>query len=424
MERQNRLLTGLAIVLLVLVGIIVLQNRDGADRDRTVDLDAPSRHDLFDFDKDTVVSVTLTSAKGELRFEKLDGGWKMTAPRELAVDEYKVTEILNRFDSIEVEERPLTGDLATFGLDEAQRVEVRFGGGEGKTWTVWVGTDTAVGYRSYALTDPGGDPVLLTSEVADLVRRSADDFRSKDLWTFSAGTVRRVRVDAAEGSVVLRKDDHGWWLGDDGPRADEDAVRDWLYRLESLRGASFVDGADRAALGLEPPAARVTVEDDAGTHELRLGPPDPSGRAAVGTGDVMRLAADAEDPVRLTGWVSPRLVPVRRIQIDRLELTLGDKKGSWTRKDGTWTAADGTEARGVDDLLDKLEKVAADRTAAGVAAPASAWGRVVLGEGESRSETVEIGPAGPDGVHAARDLAGGPPFTVKAADLQPLLAGW
>lgn len=424
MERQNRLLTGLALLLLVFVGIVVLQDRLGGDVDRTVDLDEPRRRDLFDFETDQVVRISLTSAGGALVFEKVDGGWKMTAPREVPVDEFKVSELVSRFGSIEAEERPLSGELAGFGLDEAQRVEISFAASDGKTWTAWVGTDTAVGYRSYALRSLDGEPVLLTSEVAELVRRTPDDFRSKDLWTLSVGTARRARVDAPEGSVVLRKDDHGWWLGDEGPRADEGAVRDWLYRLESLRGESFVDQPDRAALGLEPAYARITVEDDAGTHELRLGPPDPLGRAASGLADVMRLRADEEDPVKLEGWTSSRLVPVRRMQVDRLELTFGDRSRTWTRKDGAWTTADGAAAEGVDPLLDALEQVPADRAATGVAAPSGAWGRVVLAEGDTRRETVELGPAGADGTHPARDLAGGPPFLVKAADLQPLLAGW
>lgn len=422
MERQTRLLTALSVILLLLLGVIVLQNRDGEEPRRNLDADAPPERDLFDFEKDALTSLEIEGPKGLVRFEKRDGSWTMTAPREAPVEAYKVTELVNRFDGLDVEERPITGDAATFGLAPEVRTRVSFGGPEGRTWTVYVGNDTSVGYRTYLQERDGGPVILATSKLADAVRVGPDDFRSRDVWKVSAGTVHRARIEAGDRVVVLRKDDHGWWLGDQGPRADEQAVRDWLYAQESLRGATFVESPDLAGLGLEPPAARITLEDDGGTHEARFGPPDAAGRAVRGVGDVMRLAPEGADPVKLDGWVSTRLLPVRRFQVDRFELALGETRRTWTRTDGQWSTADGAPAEGVDGVLDALEAVPVDRAPRPETAKPAEWGRITLAEGADRSEQVILGPPGPDGLHIGYDVAGGGPFAVRAADLAPLIA--
>jgi len=56
-------------------------------------------------------------------------------------------------------------------------------------------------------------------------------------------------------------------------------------------------------------------------------------------------------------------------------------------------------------------------------APGEPWGRVVLREGEARSEVVRFYQALPGGGRVARDEAGGPAFVVPTTEIvfQPVL---
>lgn len=420
MERQNQLLTVLAVLLLVGVAFIVL---DPKKDEMKVDVPdgAPPQHALWDVKSEDVTKLTLTRAGEALAFEKVEGKWTMTAPRAIPIDERRVTEILDRFLSLKVEERDIAGNDADYGLDAAGQVEVAVETGTGGRHVAWVGKDATVGYRTYLREKEGGTIRLAASKVADLVQKSADDFRSRDLWTISSATARRVQLVSGSVTVVLRKDDHGWWLGDSGPRADDDAVRTWLYSVEGLRAEGFLDGVDAASVGLDSPVATVTVEDDGGTHSLAFGPPgDPAGRAARGEHGLVRLGPDTPDPVKVEGWLATKLLPVRRIQLDRVDILMGGRSGTFTRSEGTWKNAAGETTIAVEGLLDKVDAAGGDRTPT-VERPASAWGHIRLGEGESRKEEVSFGP--PDGgFHVAWDAAGGPPFQVPEADLAAIAA--
>lgn len=409
MDNQNRLLTILAVVLLVGVALLVVDPRK--DQEPAPDGDGPPQHTLFGYKADEVESFSIVRGGDALQFQKQDGRWVLQGSESVALDPRKVEEVLNRFATLKVEERDLKGPREEYGLDDAQRVELRVHTSAGKDHIAWIGLDSSVGYRTYVQETTNGPVQLATSKVSELVHRGVADFRATDVWSFSTAGTRRIVFQQGETTVALRKDDHGWWLGDTGPRADDDAVRTWLYSVETLKAESFLDGVDPASVGLATPAASVRIEDDQGTHTLDLGPPGP-GRVARGEHGLVRLGPDAVDPIKLDGWVSPRLLPVRRIQIDLLEVQLGEDKGSWTRSEGVWKDGAGTPAIAVDGLLDKIDAATADRSVE-VARPGTTWGTIKAAEGTQRSEEIRLGPP-EGGWHAAWDVNGGPPFRIPA----------
>ena len=413
MERQNRILTVLATVLLILVAIVVFGK---APEDDAGDPDAPPKRALFEgFEEDAAESLTLVNPSGTLTFAKKDGDWVMTAPKEMAVEQRRVEEIVDRFASLEVQEQGFDGELAGFGLDAAARVEVTIGAAGGKTLTAYVGRDAPVGYRSYIADKAEGPALLASSKVGDLVRRTADDFRSREVWKVSMGSGRRIRIEESGAALVVRKDDHGWWIGDDGPRAAERKADDWLTRAGMLRVDAFEDAADPAAVGLAPPAGVLTVEDDAGTHTLELGTRDEAGVYARTNGQIVRLGPEALELLVRDGWTADALMPVRRAQVDAIEVTLGAKSARFTKADGVWKDGAGAETGKAETLLDTLFDAIADRTAA-VGAPGATWGAITLSEGTTRTEKITLGQEVGDG-RAATDAAGGPPFRVPAATI-------
>lgn len=420
MERQYRLITALAVILLALVAIVRFGKEPAKDAGSSPH--EPPDRELFDVENDAITSLTLKSASGDLVFARTEGTWAMTAPKAAPVEERKVSDIVERVTGLEVQDRDLSGARADYGLDEAQRVEIVLGKADATTLSVFVGKDSPVGYRTYVSETADGPVLLASSRINELAHRTADDFRSHALWKLSSGTARRIRIEAGAESVVLRKDDHGWWLGDEGPRASETAVTDWLSSAGGLRAESFLDDADPIAVGLATPSATLTVEDTTGVHTLKLGQRDPAGAVAQGAEGPVRVGSDAVELVRLDGWTETKLLPVRRAQVDTIEIKLGDRTARYTKQEDAWADASGKAVTSVESLFDALDDATADRTATGVEPPAAVFGRIALSEGTTRVESVTIGAASAGGDRAAKDDAGGPPFRVPQSSLDAIAA--
>ena len=421
MERQNKLLTALSVILLVLVAIVMIVRDKVADGPKSVDVDAIPQDDLFSWKSDEVTSLVIARAEGEIRFEKKEGVWKMMAPRETAVEEEKVSAIVDRFADLEIEARSLGGGVADYGLDATKRIEVRFGTTAGASNSVFIGSETGIGYKTYGSRTADGGVSLLSSKVRTVVDVQADDFRSKKLLDARSYSVRRIRIKDGADEIILRKDDSGWWIGDTGPRADSEAVSAWLSAATGAEAASFLDGKSPSELGLDNPISVVSIEDDAGTHELKLGARDADGAAAL---------TEAESPVRVdtndidallkkTGWISAKLLPVESWKVESVDLALGDKTYVAKRADGQWKGADDVEKEGVSDLVDAVRDAVVDRS--GAPTFVGAWGTLKFGLGEGKEAMVRIGDELPAGGRVAKDDAGGPAFVIPTPVIDELL---
>ncbi len=413
MERQNRLLSILSVILLVVVAVIVLDWQRLADEPK--DLDAPPSRDLFAFESEAISRVSVKRADGELLFEREEGQWKMTKPVVALAKGSSVEAIIDRLAAVRIEDAVMSGPDADYGLDEAKRTELRLEKDDGTAFTVYIGKDTPVGYKSFAQVpgDPGTH--LLDNQLATLLEKGPDDFRSKDVLAFSPGSVDRIRIVAGAVETVLRKDDTGWWLGDTGPRADGKRVADWMSAMSLLKADRFLDGQEPAALGLDNPALLVAVKDAGGTHTLRVGAADGDGANAAAADVAFRIAAADLDKLNPgEPWASARLVDTQSWKVDRVVVKLGDQSFEASRKDGAWQKPDGTAVETADTLIDAILDLAVDRS--GSPTMAGSWGRVELGLGAEKL-VVAIGDASPDGARVAKEEAGGPAFSIPAASL-------
>lgn len=418
MERQNRLLSALSVVLLVIVAFLVL-DWDRVD-DEPRDLDGPATNDLFAYQTTDITRLVLTRPDGEVVFEQEEGQWKLTQPVVALAKASAVDAIVDRFESVRVEEKSLDGAAADYGLDDASRTTVRLEKADGTAFTVHIGKDTPIGYKTYAKV-PGDDAVhLLDNQVGELVAKPVEDFRSREVLAFSPGGVTRIRLVQAGVETVLRKDDAGWWIGDTGPRADQKRVGDWLSAVSLMKAERFLDGQDASALGLESPAALVAVQDDGGTHTLRIGTRDELGANASAAEVPFRIAnTDLLALLPADGWASPRLLDAQSWKVDALTLVLGADKLEVDRSSGAWAKAGGGEAGDIDTVVDAVLDLAVDRTA--TPTMSGSWGRITLGLGKDKL-VVQIGDVVPGG-RVAKEEAGGPAFVIPDASLATLADG-
>jgi hypothetical protein len=213
---------------------------------------------------------------------------------------------------------------------------------------------------------------------------------------------------------LLRKDANGWWLGEDGPRADESKVQSFLRDAAGLKIKSFSAGPVAA----EKDVARLVVIAGGGVHTVEiLGAKDGDELARVPLQDApvvverSALKLAARDPA---SFLASTLVPVHRYTLTRIELKLGDFSWSSTKVDGKWSDP------ATDSLLDALEEARATRTLAGSAQPETVWGSITLAEGDTHGDVLAIGPPLSDGTHAVGEEAGGPGFVVSDTVLDGL----
>lgn len=422
MERQNRLLTALMIILLVMLVPVLIKKTQDKDKSSSNmdDPDAPATHDLFDVEAKDVSSLTLESGGTTIRFTKDGDAWKMVEPKEMPVEARKVEEIVERFDTVKVQEQALSGKVEDYGLDDGHVAKVTLGGTENKQWSVWVGRDTPVGYKAYVKVDAASAPVLATTRLSELAHRGVNDFRNKDVWSVSSYDARRIRIEMDGQSIILRKDGASWWIGDSGPRADKDRVSKWLSDATALKATDFLDGQDPTSLGFLNPSATISVEDDKGTATLQIGNRDPNGAIVqTGAGTLVRVGAAINGLLSLRDWTSDNLFGDSRYLIEGLELKLGEKEARFVRQEGAWANEKGKPVS-VDAFLDALDATAADRSQANLPALTESWGRMVIKLGETNSAFL-IGQAQGES-RLVREEAGGPVFLVKQSDLDKLQA--
>jgi hypothetical protein len=420
-ERQNRIVTILSLLLLALVAVAVL----GKEPKQTAEeaAEGPSSDPAFpDLKSVDIQKIALSGPSGEIALERADGAWKMTAPKTVPVDDRSVQEVADRFATVELTERPLTQTASAYGLDAAQRIEVTLTTTAGATHRLFVGLDAPVGYAAYVSREADGKPLVASSQLRDLAARTPDDFRSRSLVALSPGTATRIRIADGAQVVTLRKDGSGWWLGDDGPRARAEAVETWLSDASAARVAAFLDDQDPGALGLMDPQASFTVDDANGSVTVRFAGRSSTEAVAIGAGAPVRVEADALALVRLDGWLDDKLVPVRQSQLQSVEVSLGGKSFAAKQTDGVWKRPDGNV---VDPsaFFDALSAVPADRSATGLPAPAEPPdAQIVLIQADGARSGVAFGPPGPGGRRVAREIAGGPPFHVEQSALEALTA--
>jgi hypothetical protein len=452
--KQQRLLILLAVVALALYAVIVWVKPP-------VDKDSPGEKSpqkpLFEkLDRDSVQRVELARASDDapLVFERSEGRWRIVAPLQEGADQRRVNDLVSRLANLQYTQSIEGADPEPFGLGASPVAIVRFSGENMEAREVHVGHAAPVGYATYLRVGREGPIRAVNGKLDTEFTRPLDDYRDHSVWSFTESEVDRVEWryrprDGAEalappaslkpieaeddlglddappeepklsvGPVqgLLRKDAHGWWLGEDGPRADTEKVAAFLREAADLRIKSFAAPTPSEATELGVLDIRV----GSGLHRLSLLP---------GPGqDLLARTPLRDDPVILeqgalpllgrdpASFLDAKLLRLRRYTLTAFSVELGEVSWEARKAEGRWPST-------AEDILDLLEETPALRTLLPVEAPAQVWGRLLLDEGETRRESLIVGPPRADGMHSVRDEAGGPPFLVAAERIEALQEG-
>jgi hypothetical protein len=163
-------------------------------------------------------------------------------------------------------------DLKKYGLDKPEAT-VNLGLGSAKA-TLLFGAKAADG-TVYARDASKPSVVTVESALLDDMKKSADDYRRKDVFQFRPFNATHIEITRNGQTIVL---DRVKGKGENAPDTwkrvtpsggdlDKTKSDDLLGKLSNIRVTSFVDSA--AKTGLDKPAMTVVVKFDEGKKEDR-----------------------------------------------------------------------------------------------------------------------------------------------------------
>lgn len=436
MNTKTTLFLAFALVVAVL-GYVFLRTRPGAGEDLTIP--APrvaasvTSRDLLEPKLGDITKVACKrSEEGEWVFEKdeeaSDTGqavWRMTSPMQMKCVRWEVEKFGNQLGNLKYEVSHKPGEpgaitAAEAGLDPPQAT-VTLTDADGKTATVEIGKPASE-RETYVQLAGVEEIVVGKSDLRQLFKDKALDYREKQLWDFKPEDVARVEIvdrsDAAKPvTYVFTREDARWMMASPVTARATSKVDELARNLSRLRATQWQDDRPEklAMYGLEPAVltVRVTVEEEipveAEEEEASADEAQPADDEAPGedeeavseeqgeepeketkitvyvlhvsnqspigedtktymrAGDesavatVMKSTTDKFKPV-MSEWREMGITPVDAQRATRVELTTPEGSATLAKEGGDWIfEADGgrAEMTAVTDLLKTLDDLTA-----------------------------------------------------------------
>ena len=226
---------------------------------------------VLKIDREKVERVEVQAGDRKTTFIKQGSDWRITTPFEARADFGAVEGIVGRLNSspmksIEAAEAKDPKELAKYGLDRpAATVRVVSGSSEAG---LAIGKSAAEG-TVYARDLSRPMVFTIESGLADELKKSADEFRVKDLFDARAFNTTRIEVVRQGQTLAFEKDKDAWKQVTPAARqADAAKVEALLTALTNTRATGFETRID--ATGLATPELAVTVKFDEGKKEEKV----------------------------------------------------------------------------------------------------------------------------------------------------------
>jgi hypothetical protein len=232
---------------------------------------------VIKFDRDKVDRVEVTAGDKTVELAKAGGDWKLVRPMQAPSDTGAAEGLIGKVQSAQmksiVADNVSAADLKKYGLDKpAASITLSIGSAKA---SLQLGGKSGDG-SLYA--KDTSKPLVMTIDpaLADDFKKSADDYRKKDLFAFRAYDATRIELTRAGQTVAFDKikgakpeDEDKWRRAGAKPvDADKEKMSVFLAKLESLRAMSFTEST--AKTGLDSPAMTVYAKFDDGKKEERV----------------------------------------------------------------------------------------------------------------------------------------------------------
>lgn len=231
------------------------------------------------FERDQVDRVEIAHGKERVELAKSGDQWRMVAPVQARADFSAVEGLITRIQSAQMRSVAAEGDadLKAYGLG-APAATLTLGAGSART-VVQFGRATSgeEGDGDVFARDASDTRVVTVgSDLLDEVRKSAADFRRKELFEFRPYTARRIELVRGSDTFAFEKrkgegeNDAETWHRVSPAAGDVETtkVETLLSRVSNLRAQSFA-GTPPAASKSPELVATVQFDDDR-TEQVRF----------------------------------------------------------------------------------------------------------------------------------------------------------
>lgn len=226
---------------------------------------------VLHFERDKVDTIELSQDGPALQLARSGSDWTLKAPISARGDYSAIEGLLTRLSSASMTRLVEGGaaELGKYGLDKPA-ARVTLGAGSTRA-TLAVGREEDG--DAYAHDVNRGIVFTVDPTLAADLKKTADDYRDKDLFEFRSFNAARLRVVRGNDTIEFQKVPGGENAGDKWQRvagesaSDVDSARmdDFLTKLTGLRAQSFV--ASSTTTGLDAPLMVVSVSYDEGKFE-------------------------------------------------------------------------------------------------------------------------------------------------------------
>ncbi len=371
-------LRGLAILALLLVAAVVVVWRV----DRPASTDAPASESLGGLlpeQLDALGAVEVARAGESVRVERSGEGWKIVSPIEAEADPREVEELFRAVKNAKirrvVEEK--TSDRAAFGLAPAVatlRVARRDGTG---SVALEIGRESPMGGSRYVGTAEGR--VLLVEGLdAGVTDRDAESLRERRLLPVAETEVSRLTLGRANGALTVEREGDGWRLLAPVVDAADTPTTEGLLR--TVAGLTLSKASAPPVPESGSPEITISIATkDGRTLRAELGPAasdasrwarrlDSSAGGVLEAGSVSDLTRDAGEyrDRRVMRAEPDEILAVRVTDAARsVRAWRKDRDSKWTVREGPGGSELAASESKVNELLDRLRWLRAERFDAG-----------------------------------------------------------
>lgn len=213
-----------------------------------------------------VDSVVFARPDDTLRLARGDVGWRVG---RWPADSARIEELWRAAREAQAAELVARSPAnhPRLGVTDSAATRVAFFAGGKAAAKLLVGASGPSWPSAYVRRPDAPEVYLLRGDLANLVRRAANEWRTSRIASFDPVRADRVILRRGRDSVTLERADTLWTVaaGKAAPAAaDTAAVRRAVETLSRLSSAGFAPDSVADALSFERPTARVTVLDGAG----------------------------------------------------------------------------------------------------------------------------------------------------------------
>ncbi len=238
-------------------------------RDKAIMTFERSKVDGFD--------VALDNGKSTFELARKDPDWMLVKPITARGDNSAADGLVSSAESLQmksiVSSSPGADDLKKYGLDKpASVVNLHLGSARASLAIGGAASDDT--YYAKDMSKP--DVYTVQKTAGDDFKKTADDYRRKDMFDMRAFTANHIEITRNGKTVAFDKvkgtgeNPTDTWkrVSPAGSDPDKDKFQTFVAGLADIRATSFVDS--KAKTGLESPVMIVSVKFDDGKREDRV----------------------------------------------------------------------------------------------------------------------------------------------------------